>query len=323
MTIVSLFKFGSIIYTIFAVILAILLFIIRAEFKKEAQVKQQRRCTIGIVALVMPLVIFAMSWVDAKYIEPDWIQVDRVTVRSKMFPREIEKVRMVHLSDLHIENVGKREKSLIRKVNALMPDLIFITGDFITSRAGLSPCLEVLSQLNAKLGIYATLGNHDYYHFFKEKELVDELKKAGVIVLTRGNALIFLPAGGRLWAVGISHRYAYSLERYDTKSFEQAFSNIPSGDPKILMIHNPDIADAGILKRLNPQLILAGHTHGGQFGVPVVRKFYWYAERSKYMAGLFRVKGIPLYVNRGIGMITKQLRFMCRPEITVIKLKSK
>jgi predicted MPP superfamily phosphohydrolase len=100
---------------------------------------------------------------------------------------------------------------------------------------------------------------------------------------------------------------------------ERAFDGVLPEEPVIMLTHNPDLIDVPALAAHKPDLVLAGHTHGGQFGIDFIRKYSDYAERSKYMAGLFRVSDMRLYVNRGLGMKTRRIRFFCRPEVTVFR----
>jgi hypothetical protein len=272
--------------------------------------------------LLAPLVVVLVILPYSRFIEPNWIEVKKVTIRSDKFTPELSKVKIVQISDLHIERIGYREKKLIKIISRLKPDIIFITGDFVTYRKDLPSCLTILRQIKAKNGIYAILGNHDYYQFH-ESELIPKLQEAGINVIRYGNLKLDLGKGRKIWIVGLSDHYG-ELARYGQPHFlRDAFAKIPVGDIKIFLTHNPDVAALDALREFHPDLILAGHTHGGQFGIESLRKYYWYAERSDYMAGLFKVNGMPLYVNRGIGTITKPVRFFARPEVTVIKLREK
>jgi hypothetical protein len=302
--------------------LSIILGVIGHYFKKNGKRLLHRLTNITILILLAPLVALLVFLPYSRFIEPNWIEVKKITIRSDKFTPELSKVRIVQISDLHIEEIGYREKKLIRIINQLKPDVIFITGDFVTYRKDLPSCLAVLRQIKAKKGIYAILGNHDYYQFH-EPELIPKLREAGINVIRYGNLKLDLGQGQKIWIVGLSDHYG-ELARYGQPHFlRDSFAKIPPEDIKIFLTHNPDVAALDALSEYHPDLILAGHTHGGQFGIEMIRKYYWYAERSDYMAGLFKVNGMPLYVNRGIGTITKPVRFFARPEVTVINLRKK
>ncbi len=319
---VSLYKFIFLLYAFVASLLSIILGFISHHFKKIGNRPLHKLTSISILVLLAPIVAILVIFPYSRFIEPNWIEVKKITIRSDKFTPELSKLKIVQISDLHTERIGYKEKKLLTIVNRLKPDIIFITGDFVTYRKNLELCLSLLRRFRAKKGVYAILGNHDYYQFH-ESELIPKLKAAGVNVLRHDNLQLELGNGKKIWIVGLSDHYG-TLARYGQPHFlREAFANIPVADIKIFLTHNPDVAALGALREMHPDLILAGHTHGGQFGIEILRKYYWYAERSQYMAGLFKVNGMPLYVNRGIGTITKPVRFFARPEITVIQLKGK
>ncbi len=319
---VSLYKFLFLFYTFVAGFLSLILGFISHYFKKIGKSRFHKLTSISILVLLAPLAAVLIILPYSRFIEPNWIEVTKVTIRSDKFTPEVSKLKIVQISDLHIERIGYKEKKLLTIVNELKPDIVFITGDFVTYRKNLDLCLLFLSKIKAKKGIYAILGNHDYYQFH-EPELIPKLNQAGVTVIRYGNLKLDLGQGQKIWIVGLSDHYA-TLARYGQPHFlRDAFAMIPVEDIKIFLTHNPDVAALDALKEYRPDLILAGHTHGGQFGIDMIRKYYWYAERSEYMSGLYKVNGMPLYVNRGIGTITKPVRFFARPEVTVIRLRNK
>jgi predicted MPP superfamily phosphohydrolase len=270
--------------------------------------------------IVAPFIFGPILFVYTKWIEPNWIDVHRIVIKDPLFSDGLKDVRIVQITDLHVERIGYREKQLIKKINNLHPDIILMNGDFINSQAGWELVREVLSKLKATQGIYTILGNTDYY-FADEAYAIPLLKKLGIKVLRYGNLQFDFGKRGRLWLVGISDKYSelayYGVENY----IDEAFKGVPEHEAKLLLIHDPDHATTQKIAGYKPQLILAGDTHGGQIGIEFIRQFSDYANRSEYMAGMFRVNDIPLYVNRGIGMKTLYIRFLCRPEITVIELK--
>ncbi|MFH1876882.1 MAG: metallophosphoesterase [Candidatus Omnitrophota bacterium] len=267
--------------------------------------------------LFVPIIIAAVLAAYAVFIEPNWIEVTHLTVKSENFTPELAHLKIVEFSDLHVEKTtGFREERLVKIINNLAPDIILFNGDFVNSEEGLAPSIRIFKRLKAKYGIYAVLGNTDYFFFYNENRLVEALKAAGVDVLLHDSRKLDLDGGGTLWIVGLSYGYN------GTEHVDRAFAGIPARAPKIFLMHVPEVADTAGIADYGPQLMLAGHTHGGQFGIPFLRKYSAYAERSKYMAGIFAVQRIALYVNRGIGMKTRKVRLLCRPEITVIHLEN-
>lgn len=315
-----LLKIGFILYTAFATFTIVVLHLLSRYFK-ETNAKNFYKLTKFLQwAFITSVVLGVFIWIDTLMLEPNWIEVKHVTIESPLFTKAHEELKIVQISDLHIEKSGFRERSLIKKINHLKPDIILNTGDYINSRVGWNESMKVVSQLKAKKGQYSILGNTDTY-FASETEIVEWLKKAGVVPLIAGNVKINFDNGASLTLVGMSDKYSSAALYGDRQMVPMAFQGVPLNEPKILMIHDPDDAKVEAIRDYGPQLVLAGHTHGGQFGIDLIRRYSEYAERSEFMAGKFMVNGVPLYVNRGIGMKTLNLRFLCRPEITVVHLK--
>jgi predicted MPP superfamily phosphohydrolase len=312
-------EFILIISTIVAVILCLL-----TRHYKQTGERLMLRWTrivrlIVLFPIIAPVIFGPMIWFYAAHIEPNWIKVQEIVIHDDSFPRHLNNVKIALITDLHIERFGSREKKLIKIMNKIAPDVILMAGDYINSSDQWDTSMEVVGQLKAKKGIYAILGNTDYI-FAPEHIAVKKLENKGVVVLKKGSVKLDFQELGSFWLVGISDRDAQNAKYGSSEIIDAAFKDIPDADPKILMIHDPQHAVTKEIAAKRPQIILSGDTHGGQVGIPFLRKFSDYADRGEYMSGMYNVNGIPLYVNRGIGMKTMYLRFLCRPEITIIKL---
>ncbi len=294
---------------------AVLLKFIGDYLKEQGRLKLYRLSRAFFALVLLPFPLFFGSIFYAVRIEPYWIATRIVNVASPLFSKNIEDIKIVQISDLHISAIRPYEKSLIRRINRLKPDVLFITGDFINEADDVELVLEVLGQLKVKNGIYAILGNNEYY-FLNETDFIEALKRAGVYALKHENLRLDFKDKGYFWLAGLSFRYG--AESY----LKQAFAGIPVDEPKILITHDPDVVDLNGLKDFDPQIVMAGHTHGGQIGIPFIRRLSDKAETSRYMAGRHITdKGVLLYVNRGIATTAPVARFLCRPEITVYKFK--
>lgn len=242
-----------------------------------------------------------MCAVDAFYIEPYYPRVIRQEVRIPGLPKELDGLKIVHLSDLHIVKCGKREDRALASIARIRPDLICLTGDYIQDD-GITPgrhtdeecfreAMRFISKLRARHGVYAILGNWD------TSSMIPTLESAGIRV--PGSEPITVRVNGA-----------------DLRITSDTKPGTPSV-PTIALIHIPDAADA--LSRppgASPDLILAGHWHGGQVGRPLKMT------DVKYLAGLFRVGRSQLYVTRGLGMHSIPVRFNCPSEITLIVLRT-
>jgi predicted MPP superfamily phosphohydrolase len=214
--------------------------------------------------------------------------------------------------------------------NELEPDLILLTGDFVTGSARYSvACGEELAGLEAPHGVYAVLGNHDNW---TGPDQVAGNVAAGGVTVARDEAFAIEVGDGRVWLLGIEDTgytagflggsFGDFQVAWKGKSLglEQILETLPEDEPRLLLVHNPDFAE--MLPRGCIDLTLCGHTHGGQvrlpfLGAPVVPSFFG----DKYAGGLVQGPSSLVYVNRGIGIISPPLRFNCRPEITLLRLR--
>jgi predicted MPP superfamily phosphohydrolase len=197
----------------------------------------------------------------------------------------------------------------------MRPDMVVLTGDFVTD--GLLPvsyarrhavgCAEILSGITCPLR-YAILGNHDVG--VGQRYVVGPLKENGIPVLLN-QALPLERGGQRLWLAGLNS--ADEGESRPEQAIPQAM-----GEPTIVLAHEPDILPQ--IARYKVDLMLAGHTHGGQVRLPFLPPLRLPPLGKKYVEGLFRHGDTQLYVNRGIGAVGVPFRLNCPPEITVLTL---
>lgn len=262
-------------------------------------------CTF-FVAVLFVIYIFV--------IEPNWIQVTRVEIHDSQLAISLKGVKVVHITDLHLTHgIGFREKQLIKKVNDLKPDIIFITGDFFDNTDQIEPTKELVRSLHARIGIWGVLGNTDHISMHAS-EVVQALEPSGIRILVNQAQTVYTGVGKYFWLIGVDDPV------YHHDKLLEALYGVPKNEPRLLLAHSPDIFDEASLEQIN--LVLAGHTHGGQVGIPFLVELSKYANRTVYMKGLFEKRKTKLYVNRGIGTKTLPIRFLCRPEITVIKVSA-
>lgn len=243
------------------------------------------------------------SWYGGVY-EPNDIEVVRRSVRIRNLPSRLDGLTAAQISDLHLREAHEAHQRVVDLVRGLRPDVIFFTGDLVDDGAAVSSALDIFKGLQAPGGTWAVLGNSDH-----SAEVVEtmpaELKTAGVRFLVNESAEL----EDGLWIAGVDDP---SNSRADLGS---ALRDVPAGSPRILLAHSPDIVTDVQGARLD--LILAGHTHGGQISLPFFNGAWLLDGASRqYVEGLFEVDGSPLYVNRGIGTAKLPLRIGSRPEIT-------
>jgi len=240
--------------------------------------------------------------------------VERVLIPIKNLSPALKGYRIVQISDIHLKPIVTL--NLVRKtvamVNALQPDLIVITGDFVTRFiSGIYEMGPVLGQLRARHGVFASLGNHDLW--LDAAIITQTLNASGVPVLINQGLPISVN-GETLWLAGVDDAMS------GRPNLNAALKGMPAKAPVVLMGHEPDPADEFSLDgRVN--LMLSGHSHGGQIRLPGIGSPFKAPLAENYDMGLYNVEGMWLYVNRGIGVITSvPLRLNCPPEISEFTL---
>jgi predicted MPP superfamily phosphohydrolase len=258
--------------------------------------------------------------------EADRPRLVPIEVRLPRLADSWDGFRIAQLSDLHYDDhfsVVPLRKA-VDIVNGLQPDLIVVTGDFVTSRSrhpsrsvaaqdakAIEPCAQLVAQMHARSGTLAALGNHDVAA--DAAHIVEVLQSHDIPVL-RNRSVPFERDGKRLWLCGVDDILS-GKPRLDL-----ALKEIPADEPVVLLAHEPDWAD--YVANHPVDLQLSGHSHGGQIRIPFLGAPYLPPLARKYPWGLRRIGGLTLYTNAGIGTIEVPTRINCPPEVTLITLRS-
>lgn len=244
-------------------------------------------------------------------------EITETEILLKRLARAHDGLRVVHLTDIH-HSLWTRLRVVRRTVhlaNALEPDVVALTGDYVTfSPACVWPVARALGRLRARLGVFAVLGNHDFQ--VGADEMARALRAQGIHVLR--NYYFALRAGGAaLWMVGIDDP---AVAGWSADDLERALHHVPGGDCKVLLCHNPLGIHLAARKKID--LVLSGHTHGGQIRLPVVGSVHGRSKLGeRFVDGWNRLDGTQIYVSRGIGVSVVPLRVGCPPEITCLRLR--
>jgi predicted MPP superfamily phosphohydrolase len=248
------------------------------------------------------------------------LSIEQRTIHLERLPDAFRGMRIVQISDFHYAEFTEAYflREMVRRVNSLRPDLVVLTGDFVTyaplpysfARAHAPECAAILSEIECPLR-YAIMGNHDWT--VGPKYVIGPLRDVGIPTLVN-SAVPLERDGERLWLAGLGSACCNASE--PQTAIPRA--SVSGGEPVIVLSHEPDVlADVA---RYNADLILAGHTHGGQVRVPFLPPLVLPDLGKMYVEGLFRMGRTQLYVNRGIGAVGLPFRYRCPPEITVITL---
>ena len=266
------------------------------------------------------------SWARLGYayhVEPTWLAINRFTLPVQDLPPALAGVRIAQLSDFHCGAhipAGYLEGA-IERAAAERPDLIALTGDFIDrGPQHATAAAKLFRDLKAPLGVFGVLGNHDFSvhtprgarrHPGLDRVVADALEAEGVSVL-RNRAVRVERDGAGLLVAGVDDLWSGESDP------RAALAGHCEQTPRILLAHNPQTAEQ--LDDLRADVILSGHTHGGQIDWPGVGRLMLHRSARRWAAGLYNVGGRHLYVNTGVGFGWR-FRFGVRPELAIITLQ--
>jgi len=265
---------------------------------------QRLAITLGVGAFQL---IFLAATYDGLFIEPFRLTVSEVAIKSSPAFFQGRPLRILQISDLHIEHISPRERAVMEKVNALAPDMVVLTGDYTIQEAR-----ALLSQLQAPFGVYAINGNMDKSPIMRQ--LFNKLEN--IRVLDDEILPITLPEN-TLYLIGMTTKG----RKLDLPRIKSLLANIPEGAYKLLLFHYPK--GANLASEAGVDVYLAGDTHGGQARLPWIGAITATRLENPYMMGEYHVGPTTLYVSRGLGMqggIWPRIRFHCPPEIVMVNL---
>ncbi len=261
---------------------------------------------LSVVALVFAIGVFSSSG----------ISVTEVILNGQL-KGILKNKTIVHLSDLHIGSFGEKERNLLNRIITLKPDIIFLTGDYVKWAGDYEPAMKFLSELEAKIGIWAVMGDYDYSNtrkscLFCHKEGSGEKVKLNQVVFLKNSVEFIELDSGKLQVFGVDEIGD------DSNRLKRFINNFGNDEPTIVLSHNPLTFD--LFNNTKDILILAGDTHGGQIALP---SWFWgligYEKNKKYNYGLYEDSQKTMFVTRGIGTSHMPIRLFCSPEVVVFR----
>ncbi len=249
------------------------------------------------------------------FIERYYIQINTYSISVPNLSEEFNDFRIVHLTDLHFGFLVPESiiHYVIDKANSLTKDVIVCTGDYIHARNStreIDIVWPIISKLESNYGVYNVLGNHDHWGSFERS--FEWLEKSGQNI--RHKVKSIEKNGKRIWIGGAGDFWE------DENGVDKAFKNMPQNECKILLAHNPDTADEDFNTRID--LMISGHTHGGQVNIPFWGTPILPVKNKKYASGFIQTPKTNIFINKGIGWAILPVRFNCYPEIAILQLKS-
>ncbi|MFH1404152.1 MAG: metallophosphoesterase [Candidatus Altiarchaeota archaeon] len=248
------------------------------------------------------------------FIEPYTLRVSEFTVRDPQIPYGFDGKTIAFISDLHCGSFVSEDRlaDIVSQVNSLNPDMILLGGDYTTRGShNIQPCISELNALKAPLGVYGVLGNHD--NWAGKQQTVRSLEEAGVTLLD--NHAVWVESGDYKIRVG-----GVGDEWTDRQDLSKTLITTTPEDYVILLTHNPQYADKQESHQAN--LILSGHTHGGQIlPVRLMAPYMPSRLRQTRVSGFYDEGSRKIIVTNGIGMVFTPNRLMAPPEIVRITLR--
>ena len=255
-------------------------------------------------------------------LEPEHIQTLQVEVPIADLPSRFEGLRIAQVSDLHVNayTTGADIAEVVRVINQLEPDVVLLTGDFVDWHFKYADeATRPFRELRVRDGVYSVLGNHDYYA--GDIEVVKTALRRYDLGLLVNQHTVLQRGPDRLSLIGLDdprHRRGGGRYSYESIDPDRAMRGVSATVPRLLMVHNPVIVPE-LVRRYELDLLFCGHTHGGQFQVPIITDNLIKA-REYFVHGHYKLGRSQLYVNRGIGFTGPAVRFRAAPEVTLLRL---
>lgn len=234
--------------------------------------------------------------------EPYWIQINRYHLQTGIYPP----LKIAHLTDLHTYGLGSREQEVLNRLEEEKPDLIAITGDTLAQSGTYELCRPFLSRLHAPSGVWAVPGN-----FENRRRLDNEsafYNSLNIHYLINSSQFI----RSNLCVVGLDDAAS------GFPNLEAALAFVPKQAATLVLMHSP-----GYFRQAAGRcdLILAGHSHGGQIRLPFVGGLWFPKGVDGFTEGWFEKEKTRMYVSRGLGTVLLDVRLFCRPELVLITLE--
>ena len=254
-----------------------------------------------IIILVIIILILGLGLLYSRFIATSGLKVKEYKVVNNKITDSYHGLKIIHLSDIHYNSIinEKELNNIVDKVNKIKPDIVVLTGDLIDERLSYDKdiIINCLSKIEAKLGKFAVSGNHDiplddYNYIIKESGFTSLDNKYELIYSKTSEPIIISGIGYGDEDIGIK-----------TEQYDKYISELKADDIKpiysILLVHEPDTVDNLDLNKYD--LVLAGHSHGGQVRIPFIGKLYTPEGAKKYYDEYYKINNTDLYISSGLG----------------------
>ena len=277
--------------------------------------------TLAVVAVFSVLTLYGM------FVEPNWLRVRRRLILVPLLPSEMDGMTILHLSDPHFRGRATRADRFFKVAEGIPADLVVITGDFLDNKGGLGRCAAAIAGLAKDRRVAGVLGNHEHSHYSYTRlggienrvsmdtpAVAKAFRAAGLELLVNESTVVSY-GGSCLTLVGLDDIY------HQEAHWPKAMKDVRRDEPVIVLSHSPDVF--GFVAGQGVSLVISGHTHGGQvrlpwYGAPITSTHY----RLRRGSGMFRSGDTLMHVSPGLGTGLFPIRFLARPEITILELRT-
>ena len=293
----------------------------RLKVKEKQRKLERRERNRGkrrvMILIILILILLLAIW--GKFGEPNILAINDYKIESDKISKDFNGLKIVQFSDLHFGSYKEhRLDKLVKNINSLKPDIVVFTGDLIEENYEITDkeiksLVNHLSKINAKLGKYTVIGNHDVNNEHFENIMYD----SKFILLKNNYDIIYNEKSEPLLLFGLDDSLEGSPNISSIKE-----KNLLNIQYKIVLMHEPDYIDE-FVSDYDVSLVLAGHSHNGQVKIPGIRPIYLPKGCKKYYKSYYDVKGVPLYISNGVGGSILDFRLGSIPSINVYRLYQK
>jgi predicted MPP superfamily phosphohydrolase len=293
------------------------------KFNKDEKNTMTRRDFIKKSSLVIPIIPLTVSYMGL-YEGFSSVKLKKMTFKFKNLPQNFNNMKIAQISDLHLSFFVRLEdlKSIVNKLNEINIDLLLITGDFVDDYVVLDEAVKLVKKVKTKYGVFASPGNHEYYRGIEpvikafKKHKLPLLINQGLNIENDGEK-IFIAGIDDPYRIDKSEKTKENIKPFLENSLKKALKNYKNEEFKIIMSHRPKLLS--VANKYNIDLILSGHTHGGQVGFngkSLFEPFY----PKHFLWGKYQINKTVLYTTSGAGHWFP-FRVNCPTEIPIITLK--
>lgn len=264
------------------------------------------------------VLLVILVFIYSTYVGTAGLITKEYTLYDYDLPEEFDGLKIVHFSDLHFKRAIniKKINQIVEEINLINPDIVVFTGDLIDKdmevvESDYSSLTEAFKKINARYGKFAVLGNHDYLN--KDK-IIKLFSDSEFKYLENNYETIISKSNHNIYVMGLGD-VLYNMD----DMFRMSNSLLDDDGFKIVLVHEPDVSD-DIVEYVNPDLILGGHSHNGQFRLPFIGALYTPNGAKKYYDEYYKLDDTSLYISSGVGVSNLNIRFFNRPSINFYRI---